>query len=160
MRLIALSALGGLVWIGLRGEADLLTFLVGALITAALALPSGLPVRGKLAPARFARGVVIVARLLARFLIAAVVANLEQLRLVLSPTLRIRPRWVRFHTRLKQPASRTALGVLISMTPGTVTADLEGDQLLIHILDDRPREDAVAEIRERFESLLLELEAL
>jgi multicomponent Na+:H+ antiporter subunit E len=160
MRLLALAVLGGLVWIGLRGKADLLTFLVGALLTAALALPSGLPLRGTLSVRRFTLGSWIVVRLVARFLVAAVVANVEQLRLVLSPRLHIRPRWTRFRTRLRQPASRTALGVLISMTPGSVTADLEGDMLLIHILNDRPRDDAVAEIRERFESLLLELEAL
>ena len=84
----------------------------------------------------------------------------QLLRLVLSPSLRVRPRWVRFTTRLSHPATREILGVLISLTPGTVTEELRGDLFVIHVLDADPREDPAAAIRDRFEAPLARLEAL
>jgi len=160
MRWVALVILGGVLWMGLQGRAELSTFCAGGLLAAALAWLARLPWRGTLAPGRLARGALIVTRLTARFLLDVTVANVQQLRLVLSPRLQIRPRWIRFTTRLEHPATRTALGVLISMTPGTVTEDLQGEKLYIHVLNASSEDDTVARIRDRFERLLLDLEAL
>ena len=160
MTYLSISLVGGLVWIGLRGKADLATFCVGVAISAVALGIARFPRGGFVSPVRWARGAVIVGRIAVRFGIDLVVANVRQLRLVLSPRLRPRPRWIRFTTRLEHPASRVLLGVLISLTPGTVTEDLRGADLFVHALDAGPDDDPVAEIRERFESLLVELEAL
>jgi multicomponent K+:H+ antiporter subunit E len=87
------------------------------------------------------------------------VANLDQARLVLGRPSEIRPRWVRFETHLQTASARTVLGALISLTPGTLTCDLEGKTLLIHALNASSDEEAVASIRRRFESLLARMEA-
>ena len=98
-------------------------------------------------------------KLLGLFGLELLVANLEQARLVLGRPSEIRPRWVRFETRLQTASARTVLGTLISLTPGTLTCDLEGNTLLIHALNAKSDEEAVALIRQRFESLLARMEA-
>ncbi len=102
---------------------------------------------------------VIGIRLLGRFILEMLVSNLAQARLVLSRPLRVYPHRVHFRTRLQTPAARTLLGALVSMTPGTLTCDLDGDTLEIHVLGVDSDTDVVEHIRERFESLLETLEA-
>ncbi len=109
---------------------------------------------------RWASGAWIGARLLGRFAAEMLVSNLAQARLVLSRPLRVHPHRVSFRTRLRTSPARILLGVLVSMTPGTLTCDLEGDALSVHVLGVDPDEDVVGRIRERFESLLWRMEAL
>ena len=157
---LAFALIGGLAWIGLRGNADLGTFLVGAAVSAAAAWATRLPWRGRLSPARLSRGLAICCQVLVRFVIDLTVANVRQLLLVLNPRLRVRPRWVRFTTGLERPTTRLLLGVLISLTPGTVTEELRGKEYVIHVLDADPEEDPLIAIRNRLEAPLLRLEAL
>lgn len=110
-------------------------------------------------PDRWLRRAALGLALLARFSLELLVANLEQARLILGRPLEVSPRWIRFETRLRSETARTVLGALISLTPGTLTCDLEGDTLLIHALNATSDEDAVARIRQRFESLLARMEA-
>ena len=97
-------------------------------------------------------------QLLGWFAVELAIANLEQARLVLAWPLRVEPRWIRFETRLQSATSRTLLGAMISLTPGTLTCDLQHRVLWIHVLDARSDEEALAPIQERFEALLLRLE--
>jgi len=111
-------------------------------------------------PFRWLRRTPLALQLLGRFAVELLVANLQQARLVLGWPLEIQPRWIHFKTRLQSETWRTFLGALISLTPGTLTCDLEGETLLIHSLSARSEEDAVAGIRRHFESLLLRMEEI
>lgn len=111
------------------------------------------------ATARWLLRASLAARLLGRFATELAIANLQQARLVLSRPREVRPRWVHYRSRLQSETSRTVLGALISLTPGTLTCDLRGDNLLIHALDATSDEEAVARIRRRFEDLLARMEA-
>lgn len=113
--------------------------------------------RGELL-ARWARRAILGLRLLARFIVELLVANLEQARLVLGRPLRVRPRWIRFETCLRTQAARTLLGALISLTPGTLTCDLRGETLLIHALNANSDAEVTTRIRRSFESLLVRME--
>lgn len=157
---VAIALLGGLVWIGLRHSADAATFLVGAAVSVAAAWITRLPLGGRPSPIQVTRGLGIGVRILFRFALDLIAANARQMRLILTPRLCLRPRWVRFTTRLEHPATRELLGVLISLTPGTVTEELCGDEYVIHVLDAGPDEDPVRAIRERLEAPLARLEAL
>ena len=97
-------------------------------------------------------------RLLGRFTTEMLVSNLAQARLVLSRPLLVHPRRVSFQTRLRSRPARILLGVLVSMTPGTLTCDLEEDSLCVHVLGIDSDTDVVERIRERFESLLERME--
>ena len=99
-------------------------------------------------------------RLLGRFAVEMVVSNLAQARLIASPSLDVDPHWVDFRTRLRTPSARVFLGALVSMTPGTLTCDLRGDWLRIHVLGIDSDTNVAQRIRERFESLLEQMEAV
>lgn len=62
-------------------------------------------------------------------------SNLAITKLVLSPQLDVEPCLVKFRTGLKTDAARVALANSITLTPGTITVSLEGDNLLVHALN-------------------------
>jgi multicomponent Na+:H+ antiporter subunit E len=48
---------------------------------------------------------------------------------------RYNPRIVHFRTRLSSDLARTILANSITMTPGTITVDMNDDHLIVHWLD-------------------------
>jgi multicomponent Na+:H+ antiporter subunit E len=64
------------------------------------------------------------------------VASLQVAAVVLSPRMPVRPSLVRFRTRLPTAAARVILANSITLTPGTITLLLEGDEYLVHSLID------------------------
>ena len=56
--------------------------------------------------------------------------------LIWSPKQEIQPRVTSFHTRLKTDAGKVVLANSITMTPGTITVDVQDDLFLIHCLDE------------------------
>ncbi|MFT5649391.1 MAG: multicomponent K+:H+ antiporter subunit E [Yoonia sp.] len=89
-----------------------------------------------------------------------VVANVEVAWIVLTKrNADMRPNWVVIPLDLYSPEAITILAGTITLTPGTVSADLsdEGHSLLVHALDaDDP--DAVRdEIKNRYERRLKEI---
>ena len=107
---------------------------------------------------RSASRAVLGFRLLGRFATEMLLSNLTQARLVLSRPLVVHPHRVTFQTRLRSRPARLLLGVLVSMTPGTLTCELEEDSLCVHVLGVDSDTDVVERIRERFESLLERME--
>lgn len=70
-----------------------------------------------------------------------VLANLGVIRLIYSGR-EPRPLLVRFNAGLKSDAARVLLANSITLTPGTITVELEGDELLVHALD-RPMAEGI-----------------
>ena len=56
--------------------------------------------------------------------------------LIWSPEKEIQPRVTSFRTRLKTDAGKVVLANSITMTPGTITVNVEEDRFLIHCLDE------------------------
>ncbi len=83
-------------------------------------------------------------------------ANLHVARLVLGPQAAIRPGWVWVPLELTNIHGITALASLITVTPGTVSAELSDDRryLLVHVLDLRDPEALIEEIKTRYEKPL------
>lgn len=87
-------------------------------------------------------------------------ANLLVARIVLlRPNAALRPAFLAVPLDLVTPEAITVLAGTITMTPGTLSADLsaDGKVLLIHALDCPDREGTVAEIKERYERRLKEI---
>ncbi len=86
-----------------------------------------------------------------------VIANIQVAKIILfMPRDRIQSAWVRVPIELKSPEAIALLAGTITMTPGTVTADMSacGRVLLIHSLN-APDPDAVRdEIKSRYETRL------
>lgn len=62
-------------------------------------------------------------------------ANIDVIKIVLSPKMEVEPALVRFHTDLKSEASWTTLANSITLTPGTYTVELENGDYLVQALD-------------------------
>lgn len=88
-----------------------------------------------------------------------VVANLEVARLILGRPRNLRPRLVRLPLALTEDFTITLLANTISLTPGTVTADVAPDRkhLLIHCLNVDDEAAVVARIKHRYEAPLKEI---
>lgn len=86
-----------------------------------------------------------------------VISNLVVARLVLLvPNARLRPAWISLPLTLTSPEAIAVLAATITLTPGTVCADLSSDgrALLVHCLH-APDPDAVrAAIKSRYEARL------
>lgn len=89
-----------------------------------------------------------------------VLANLQVARLILSvPNDRLRSRYVTVPLALTTPEAITVLAGTITMTPGTLSAELSADgrALLVHGLDVPDPDALVADIKTRYEARLLEI---
>ena len=61
-------------------------------------------------------------------------ANIDVALIVINPRLPIEPRIVWFKTRLKGDLERTLFADSITLTPGTVTVDVQDDVFYVHCL--------------------------
>ena len=89
-----------------------------------------------------------------------VVANLQVARLVLFvPNRELRSAYVVIPLALTSPEAIAVLAGTITMTPGTLSAELSADgrALLVHGLHVPDPDALVAEIRQRYEAPLLEI---
>ena len=88
-----------------------------------------------------------------------VVANLKVARGVLGPVRRLRPGFVSVPLAVRSDIGITALASAVSLTPGTLSAELSDDrsELLVHYLDEADPHELVAVIKSRYERPLLEV---
>ena len=88
-----------------------------------------------------------------------VVANLRVARAVLGPVRRLRPGFARVPLDVRSDVGITLLAQTITLTPGTLSADLSPDrrELIVHYLDEADPDAMVAEIKARYERPLLEM---
>lgn len=62
------------------------------------------------------------------------VANVHIAYVVLHPRMPISPRMIRVQAKLPHALARLTLGTSITLTPGTITVDVQGDDFLVHAL--------------------------
>ncbi|MCK7577201.1 MAG: Na+/H+ antiporter subunit E [Chromatiales bacterium] len=124
-----------------------------AVLVAALPLLGGLPLGDlRLGPRA-------LATLVAYFFVftkALVLSNLDVAFRVLHPRLPIAPGIVKVKTRLKTPLGRLLLANSITLTPGTITVEMRGEDIYVHwikVADEDP-EGATAAIVGGFEKYL------
>jgi multicomponent Na+:H+ antiporter subunit E len=79
---------------------------------------------------------------------ALILANLDMARRVLTPSLPIRPALVHINTSLRSELGRLTLANSITLTPGTLTVDVEHDTLTVHWVDCPPGTDMQAATEE------------
>lgn len=85
------------------------------------------------------------------------VANIQVAWIVLTrPNSKLRPAWVIVPLDLLQPEAISVLAGTITLTPGTVSADLSdgGHSLLVHTLDTDDPDAIRDQIKERYERRL------
>jgi multicomponent Na+:H+ antiporter subunit E len=68
-------------------------------------------------------------------------ANLAVVRIVLDPRLPVDPVVIRFPLPVRGDLAVTTLANSITLTPGTITLDVEGDEMVVHALAPVSREE-------------------
>jgi len=78
---------------------------------------------------------------------------------LLKPNSQLKPAWITVPLDLRTPEAITVLAGTITMTPGTVTADMSGDgrALLIHCLHAPNPDEVRDEIKSRYEARLMRI---
>ena len=89
-----------------------------------------------------------------------IVANIQVAWIVISvPTSKLKPAWIVVPLTLREPEAITMLAGTITLTPGTVSADLsdKGHSLLVHVLHTDDPDSVRDDIKTRYEARLLEI---
>jgi len=151
----ALSAAIFLLWAALTNAASLGTLLLGALL--ALALPFLTRPFWPDAPRLASPGTALL--LAARVAVDIVVANGAVARRVVGPVARLKPAFVEVPLDLRDPFVATILGSIVSLTPGTVSIDVDQQRwvLRLHALDAPDPDALIREIKQRYEAPLKEI---
>jgi multicomponent K+:H+ antiporter subunit E len=91
-----------------------------------------------------------------------VIANLQVAAIILGPLSRLRPAFVRVPLDLRTDFAVTVLASTVTLTPGTVSVEIEDDgngrrRLIVHVLRCLDADDMVRTIKERYERRLREI---
>jgi multicomponent Na+:H+ antiporter subunit E len=131
------------LWLVLSGKFILEFLVLGALasalvvtLTSDLAFPSRAERMEPFPHGRFGL-VLIFLRFLAYIpwlLFQIVVANLQVTYQILHPRMPVSPRLLLFHTTLRTEPAQILLAQSITLTPGTITVDVDQGEFLVHTL--------------------------
>ncbi len=88
-----------------------------------------------------------------------VVANVVVARLVLGPLDNLHPKWIRVPLACDHPHVNTLLALIITTTPGTVSAGLDDERgsILVHSLNAEDEASVINEIKTRYELPLMKV---
>jgi multicomponent Na+:H+ antiporter subunit E len=78
-----------------------------------------------------------LARFVPFFLVTSALGGLDVARRALDPRRTVAPELIEYGLQLPPGAPRGVFTALVSLLPGTLSAELEGDRLTIHVLDAR-----------------------
>ena len=68
-------------------------------------------------------------------------SSLQLTKLILHPALPIAPQLISVETKLRHHAAVVLLGNSITLTPGTITAEVDRNKLIVHAMDKALAED-------------------
>jgi len=125
-----------LLWIIFNGKITLEILLTGIALCAALFLFCC-----KFLKYSFRKEILIYQRLpmalqyIAILIFEILKANRQVLFFIVTPKYQVEPQFVHFTSNLKTELARVILANSITLTPGTITVGLEGNDFYIHCLD-------------------------
>jgi multicomponent Na+:H+ antiporter subunit E len=120
------------VWLVLtEGQIDSWTIGVPTIIAAAAVAVALRPAR------RWRLSLIGLARFVPFFIGSSLWAGIDVAWRSLHPRLLIAPGIVEFQLRLPNGTSRVFFMNIVNLLPGTVSVDLRGDVLLVHVIDNR-----------------------
>ena len=150
-----LSATLFAVWLLLNNTVDAAHLVLGALV--AIVVPW---FTERLRPERpRIRRPLVILRLGLVVLWDIVMSNIEVARRILGPEEAIRPAFVWLPLDLTDPHAIVSLAGIITMTPGTLSAELSADRrhLLVHAFNVDDEAALVAQMKARYEAPLKEI---
>ena len=77
-------------------------------------------------------------------------------RIILHPDLPIAPKMIRHQCELQDDPSVVLLGNSITLTPGTITVEVDARDLVVHTIDDSSADDVISRrIEQRIDGLFV-----
>jgi multicomponent K+:H+ antiporter subunit E len=142
-------------WLMLNGSASAGHMLLGALLAWAVPLAT-LAMRPDQPQLKAWRTVVRLGLVVLRDI---VLSNIEVARRVLGPESTLTPAFVWVPLAIRDPHGIVALAGIITLTPGTLSAELTPDRrhLLVHAFHVTDAEALIADIKSRYETPLREI---
>ena len=71
-------------------------------------------------------------------------SNIHVAKLVLNPEMPINPKMIRYKSKLKKELSLATFANSITLTPGTITADIVDGEYYVHCLDQKVADDLMS----------------
>ncbi|HAZ60551.1 MAG TPA: Na+/H+ antiporter subunit E [Gammaproteobacteria bacterium] len=142
-------------WVALQGQWSVAGFTAGALLGIVLPLCMVSLVRDPRLPNSLSGSLALLVLVCHDI----IVANIDVAWRVLGPERVLRPTFVWVPLDLETPEAIALLASIITLTPGTLSADLSRDrrQLLVHVLHAPEPEAVVKQIKSRYETRLQRL---
>ena len=137
--LIRTTLFAGLWWIIVQGRAD--AWFIG-LPAAAFAAMASMRLSNDDLPRL---SVIGLFRFIFLFLSESFSGGIDVARRTLSPELRIQPGFSRYRPTLDDPRARVMFIICISLLPGTLSTNIDGDYVELHLLD--VRQDPVSQLQ-------------
>ena len=129
-------------WISLAASFRLDEMVVGlASVILVMALTHHLFFRDEELPKRGGSQFINWIKLLLHLAVEIVNANIAVAKLVLNPKMNIQPHIFTHKTKLKSDVLKVLFANSITLTPGTLTIDIIGDELVIHALTNDAQKD-------------------
>jgi multicomponent Na+:H+ antiporter subunit E len=158
---LTVFCLSFLVWVTLTNIQDVQEIIAGLCVSALVALVAGHFLFTAERKKNFFKRFLLMLQYLGIFFVEMVKANLHVAYLVLHPFCPIKPGIVKIKTRLKTTEALTVLTSSITLTPGTLTVDInpgKGD-IYIHWIDvlSTDSKKATEAISGKFEGRLAEV---
>jgi multicomponent Na+:H+ antiporter subunit E len=150
-----------LVWLALTGTSSYQEFLSGLFISALISIAAGHFLITTEKKSHLLRRIYFFAVYIITFTWEMIKANLHVAYLVIHPLKPIKPGIVKIKTILTKDSALTMLCNSITLTPGTLSVDLNKDkqEIYIHWIDVKSLtvEGATKQIAHRFEKVLKEV---
>jgi len=141
-----------ILWFLLSGKTEVFYLIIGLITSMAIA---GISVASSSGPCPYTRIeeipalIVRSARYAGWLLWRIILAAWHVTEVVLKPRLDIDPAFIEHKTILKNDLEKVIFANSITLTPGTITADLRGDTLIIHQLDEPSAGDITSFVMEK-----------
>jgi multicomponent Na+:H+ antiporter subunit E len=138
-----------LVWIGLTNSVDIQELIVGAIVAFVVA-----KFFTKDEDINLKNSALKYIKFAPKFFKSLIISNIEVAKIVLNPKLPINTGIVKLKTTLTNDYDKLLLANAITLTPGTITLELQDDELYIHVLnlDSLDRDALQKEIIDSLES--------
>ena len=96
--------------------------------------------------------------LIAILIVEIVKSNINVAKIVLNPKMPIEPSFIRVPVRFKKDFNKVLYGNVVTLTPGTLTVDIDEDEYIIHALTKEAAEGLYGSELEKHVLLLEENE--
>lgn len=164
MRKITLIILSFILWFLLvwpfdpiTKALDLQSVIIGIVVALFVGLLFGDKIEGRLGASHVLRRIFWMSVYIPMVFWYVLIANLDVVYRVVHPEMPIKPGIVKVKTTLKHPAGRAMLANSITLTPGTLTVDIDDDDYLyVHWINVKSDdvEQATHHIVAKFEGVL------